>query len=173
MTWKEFCNLAENSWVKWARIRTALSLNFNNPSDTEFLDKSYLVVCVGHSIQIDLKANHPYIGRDVILKTRGILMDSDSKTELLRLWGEIENLEYERKSLRPTDQRYPEIGSMISKLTKTIDDLDLDDLILSDEIQIEVRFPAVNIELIQAVKTHALVDKSKTCMCKACIRVVL
>ncbi len=124
MTWDEFCNLAENSLKKWSEIKANLLFTFNSKEEIEFLNNSYLVVCSGDSIQIDLQPKHPYIGTDILLK------NSDMVT-------------------------------------------DMDELILSNDIQMEVRFPTVKIDLIQAVKAHALVDKSKTCMCKACIRVVL
>lgn len=173
MTWEEFRNLAENSFKKWSEIRTMLALRFNNGSETIILNKSYLVVCAGHSIQIKLEATNPYIGKDDMAKNSGILKDSDSKTKLLRLFTEIETFELQQKNLKRKDPRYPEIVLMIANNKKIMNSLDLDDLILVDDIRIELRFSSVNLDLIQAAKTHPLVDKSKTCMCKACIRVVL
>jgi hypothetical protein len=124
MTWEKFCNLAGDSLEKWSAIKTDLFRMLNSPSDIEFLNNSYLVICEGHSIQIDLQSKPPYIGKDILVKNNGMVTD-------------------------------------------------MDELILSDDIQIEVRFPSVNIGLIQAVKAHTQVNKSKTCMCKACIKVVL
>lgn len=43
----------------------------------------------------------------------------------------------------------------------------------SDDLSVEVRFPAVNIEAIQALKEHALVDSEKTPKTAASICVVL
>jgi len=167
MTWKEFCEIAVDANNRWTKIKNDF------PENKEVLEKSYLVICHHERIQLSLNREYPYFDIASITNNRAILMDTEIKNNLLILLGKMKDIQKELKSLKPMENKYKQVNTALFNLRAELKLFNLNQLEISDDIQVEVRFPWVNMNIIQKIKSHALVDSRKTCMCMACIRVVL
>lgn len=142
-------------------------LAVGNSQYEEFFRKSYLVITYRHR-QFEFKKDLTAID---MARRIGLIKDCHLKDELLELFNLLGDAEKEKKAA--SFNLKPEINKKIEGLMSKLLSIPLNKLDIEDDFNIEVRFPGVNIEAIQSMKNHYLVNKEKTCTCRTCIGVFL
>ncbi len=137
------------------------------PEHAGFLSKCYLVIsresrqfAFKNKLSLSDVSERQLLLNDTVLKDRIVSLTASLK-KLLQLQSSSNN---KQDALTLTDK--------INKINDELHTIPLDQLEFHDDFDIEVIFPSVNIEAIQKLKSHPLVNKNKTCLCNACIRVV-
>jgi hypothetical protein len=165
MKWDSFCRILVEADSKFRQMPLDL------PQYQNFINKSSLIISLG-SVQVPFKKEMTVSD----LKSISIfLIDSDFKDNLLCLFNAIERLEDEQKAMVRQKEREG-MKEIAEKLTRTKNELStfpLNELVIQDDIDIQIIFPGVNMDAIQAFKRHPLINTEKTCLCRACIRVFL
>lgn len=135
------------------------------PEHAEFLSKCYLVVTYNSSqFSFKKRLSVAEISERILL-----MKDSDFKDNLLCLNRHLKDAQLAGKKAQ--GQEAKKIKEMIEKIGDELNSFPLEELVFHDDFDIYVVFASVNMEIIQLIKEHPLVNKTKTCMCKACIRV--
>jgi len=165
MLWGNFLDILKEAEQRFNQIIDDL------PQYQIFLKKSSLIISFG-TIHIPFKNELTVLDLKSILE---LLKDSDYKNNLLCLNDLLERLEDDQKAM-VKQKRNEALKEIIEKIRRVKDELNtfpLKELEVDDGIDIQLIFPSVNIEAIQAVKEHPLTNKEKTCLCRACIRCFL
>lgn len=135
------------------------------PDHAAFLSKSYLVVTRNSS-------EFPFIKKLSVTDTierRLLLTESDFKDNLICLNKQLKDAQASAKKAQ--GQEGTKIKERIKKIEEELNSFPIEELQFHNDFDVQVIFPSVNIDIIQMLKSHTLVNKTKTCMCKACIRV--
>jgi len=166
MRWSELTFMVEAALEKMGKIKKDF------PDDADFLVKTSLVI--SHKGK-QLPAVKNISTRLIAEQMPGceILMDSPLKERLQSLATELKKLmslamspNLDRKAKEEARTRQIEILNEITSIPNI-------DIEVENDISIEMIYPTIRIATIQTLKAHVLVDKNKTCLCKACIRVYL
>jgi hypothetical protein len=160
--WDGFCQILIETDQKFKLLCLDL------PQYQSFLKKSNLVISFG-TIQLPFKKDLKPIAMSRILK------DSEYKDNLLSLNDIIERLYDDQKTMarQKRNEGLKEITYKLARAKSEFSTFRLQELEVQDGVDIQLIFPTVNIEAIQAVKNNALVRKDKTCLCRVCIRAFL
>jgi hypothetical protein len=161
MHWDSFTAILKDAEQKIDRIR----LDF--PGSVAFLKKSYLIVSCANE-QIKAKKNLDVID---IADNLYLVEDSPLKTSLSDLSKKFRDMLAEVKKANKKEVRGEE--KEIERLKADLRAFPIGDLEIRDDIDIQIIFPCVDMEKIQELKNHLLVNEAKTCRCRACIRVFL
>lgn len=151
----------------WQQIKDDIG---KEKSYIAFLKNSYLVISNDY-LQIGIDDLDISL-RDTILMCPDILKDNDQNRAFIAICRKLKELEEESKK-RLQNDFHKNFYEKLNKAAEEFKRFDLSSLDFLDDMRIEVRFPSANMEIIQKVKQHHLVDKEKTCQCMACVRVVL
>lgn len=135
------------------------------PENAEFLSNSYLIVS-RNSRQFSFKKR---LSVTEITERIMLVKESDFKDNFICLNQQMKDAQVAGKQTQ--GQEGTKIKVKIKKIEDELNSFPLDELEFHDDFDIQVIFPGVNSEIIQMLKGHHLVNKTKTCMCKACIRV--
>lgn len=136
------------------------------PEHDDFLSKCYLVIS-RNSRQFAFKQK---LSLSDVSERQLLLNDTVLKDRIVSLTASLKKL-LQLQSSAKNKQDALTLSGKISKIKDELHTIPLDQLEFHDDFDIEVIFPSVNMEVIQKLKAHPLVNKSKTCLCKACIRV--
>jgi UDP-2,3-diacylglucosamine pyrophosphatase LpxH len=165
MHWDEFCQLLNNADSKFSTIKEDL-LQYK-----AFLNRSSLFIFCG-TVQIPFKRD--FTAGD-LKSISEILMPSEFRDNLFCLTDCIDRLEDEQKAMSRQKRSDP-LKKVTEELVRAKDELNtfpLKELEVEDGITIQIIYPSIDIEAIQVVKLHKLVNQEKTCKCRACVRTIL
>jgi hypothetical protein len=137
--------IIENAKRSWEDIKSELGTDAESQA---FLSQSHLVLA-NRSAQIELQELEGNIS-SAITGNPLLLNRTKANPNLMRLCRKLESSQCLQNC-----------------------SLDLPSLDLADVLHIEVRFPTLNIDLIQRIKGHRLVDSSKTDKSRSNINIVL
>ena len=163
MHWNRFCQILIETDQKLKQITLDL------PQYRSFLKKSSMVISF-ETIHIPFKKEPTVFD----LKSMSeLLKDSMFKANLLALNDMIERLEDDQKAMvkQKRTEGLRELTEKLASAKKELINFPLKELEVAD-IDIQIIFPSVN-EAIQTIKKHPLVNRDKTCFCRACIRIYL
>jgi len=160
----------------FSRILDETDRNFNAliedlPQYQSFLKKSSLVISLG-ATQIPFKKELTVFDHKSIVK---FLKDSVVKDDLVALNDMIDRLEEEQKAMvkQKRTEGIKELTEKLTRVKKESTTFPIEELEVDDGIDIFVIFPGINIEAIQVIKSHSLMNQEKICRCGACIRAYL
>ncbi len=142
------------------------------PQYRTFLNKSRLFIFYG-TVQIPFKKNFAVSDLKAML---GLLKDSDFGDNFLCLINIIERLEDEQRGMakQKGTEKLKEVSDKLAKAKHELDTFPIQELDFHDSgITIQIIYPSVDIEAIQTIKTHRLVNQHLPCHCRACIRTIL
>ncbi len=135
------------------------------PEHAEFLSKCKLILSYD-SRQFNFKEK---LSVEDISERMVLVKESDFKDNLLCLNKHLKDAQAAAKKAQ--GQEGTRIKEKVRKIEVELNSFPLDELEFHDDFDVQVIFPIVNSDIIQMLKGHYLVNKTKSCMCKACIRV--
>ncbi len=165
MNWDSFCRILTETDVKFKQVKVDM------PQYQHFVNNSSLIISLG-ATQIPFKK---FLSVSDLKGMSNFLANSGSRDNLLYLTDAIERLEDEQKAT-VRQKRSEDMKEITDTLSRTKDELSsfpLNELQILDDIDIQIIFPGVNMDAIQACKRHPLINAEKTCLCRACIRVYI
>ena len=165
MTWIEFQTEKKAYEAAWKKVQAGAG-----ESMAKFLKKSYIVVSCGRQFNVD---------DEMIMVAKScpaFFIDQEGIKEMLEIDKELQKLSpilrrETRNDQEKAEQRKAEGQMRI--LMKEWDAYRPNELEISPNWRIEVRFPYVDIDLIQELKQSPYCDQEKTMMRPASIAVVL
>lgn len=165
MTWEEFQQEKKFYKDAWNKLKDGFT-----GASRKFLDKSRIVVYCGRQFELDDEF------MAVAKACPAFFADQEAIKEMIETDKEIEKIasifrKESRNDAERADQNKGEVKSR--SLLREGDAYKSNALAISDRWCIEVRFPYVDIDMIQEVKQSPYCDKDKTMMRAPSIRVVL
>lgn len=161
MNWNSFTAILIEAEQKMNRLR----LEF--PEADAFLGKSHLILSRDAG-QMDMKK---HLDAFDLADNSYLIEESPLKDSLLDLSKKLGELIAEVKKANKKEVHGEE--KEIERLNADLRAFPIGDLEIRDDIDIQIIFPCVDMEKIQELKNHLLVNEAKTCRCRACIRVFL
>ena len=137
----------------------------------EFLSHSYLVLANAH-VQVELRELENGLSRAAFEKP-ALLKLAEVNMCFISICRKIRGFERKYRVSQLQGYKQNQLEAVIERLRKKLDGFDMYSLDFADDLNVEVRFPTVNMNLIQRLKYHPLADSSKTSMSMASIRVVI
>ncbi len=166
MKWSEFTIMVEEAIAKMDKIRKDF------PDDADFLFKTSVVIShKGKQLPAAINISTRLIAEH--MPNCEILMDSQIKKRFQNLAIELKRLVKLVMSQHEDRNAREEARKRIVDISNEIALIPCIDIEIENDISIEMIFPTVRMDTIQALKAQELVDRNKTCLCKACIRVYL
>lgn len=167
MDWKIFIETLQNAELSMLGIMKDL------PQFESFLKATNLVVTLeNHYFEFkkdlsafDLAERLPLVAQSDIKDTLSSLLSSYDEAQRI-----LKNTKKEG-GLDTTNRNGTYSGVQI--LREGIIAFPLTDVQIVDTFSIQMIFPHINIEVIQAIKEHPLTNRAKTCSCRACVRCFL
>jgi len=151
----------------WQQIKTDMGIN---PEAADFLNKSRIVVANAYE-QADIGKFDDTL-MEIALDHPGILKGTRHNNKFIDVCKQVKINDEKLKKLRPGNTS-DDLTEKLNKAQKSLKDFDMASLDFVDDLNVEVRFCSLNMELIKMIKQHPLVNTHKTCHCRACISVVL
>ena len=142
-----------------------------NSRSVEFLSHSYLVLG-NRYVQVKLDELEHGLSR-VAFEKPTLLKRAEVNMDFISLFRKLRELEWKYRVSQLQGYKQNQLKAVIERLRKKLDGFDMYSLDFADDLNVEVRFPTVNMNLIQRLKYHPLADSSKTSMSMASIRVVI
>jgi len=165
MYWDEFCQLLVGADANFKKIKEDLS------QYKTFLSKSSLYIFCG-TVQIPFKRGFTTDDLKLIAE---IIVPSEFRDNLLCLNEVIERFEAEQKALskQKKSDSVKKVNERLARAKNELDTFPTQELEVEDGVTIQIIYPSIDIEAIQVIKGHRLVDQEKTCQCRACVRTFL
>jgi len=167
MLFSDLNNKIAGANKNWQKIRKSMG---GGKATDKFLKGAYLVITNEH-LQIDIAGLDTNL-REIVLKKPGLLKGTAQNKAFILLCRKLKELE-ERSKQRISHEMFKNTLVQLQKTRSDYNSFDVSALDFADDLNIEIRFPYLNMDIIQKIKQHPLVDSEKTCLCMACIRVVL
>ena len=142
-----------------------------NSRSVEFLSHSYLVLANAH-VQVELREFENGLNR-VAFEKPALLKRAEVNMGFISLCRMLRELEWKYRISQLKGYRHKQLKAVIVRLRQKLDGFDMYSLDFADDLNVEVRFPTVNMNLIQRLKQHPLADSSRTSMSMSSIRVVI
>ena len=168
MKWSELLERIETARKNWEIIK--FDLGDEKEAQAVFKD-SYLVLTNDFS-RAGLTNFAGEVQRGEIIKYK-FLKDTLYNKEYISLSQALRDCQSQIKGLFPGTAEYKKAKKPLDEAEKKLKTIDFSLLEFADDINIEPRFSTMNIEVIQKIKIHSLVDVEKTCKSKSSIKVVL
>mgnify|MGYP001497893940 CR=1 FL=1 len=160
MEYEEFTDLAKRSKEVWKAFKES----FEDPRIKEFLKHSHPVLsCPSGQCFLEATDYH-----SVAQWSPGSLVSNRASASLIAHVGALERLKKEVEGRRNDEG----VKKELAKAQAWIDEFDPKRLEFEPH-RLEVRFPALRIELIQMIKQSPLVDQDRINKERVCIRVAL
>jgi len=153
MRWQEFLNKRQAYKKAWDDLKEE-----HDEDVRKFLHDSYLVIAYGHNMagQFDFKNKD---AGSIAMEHPDFFVKDASGNRLIDLVRQYKAIKDQDTDLK-------------SKIMKQLEGFDTKSLNVVEN-QVEIRFPALNIDFIQKIKKSKHCDKNMTIMSKDSIRIIL
>ena len=162
-TLMEHIATARNNW------ETIKAEQGKDQEKTSFLKKSYLVMTHGTS-QAAISEFETKLRRG---EQFDFLASAPTNSIFIEKHQNLKKLQSEIEKLRQGTSDHKKALNLVSKLENELAAYDLSTLECAEDICIELRFSTLQMEIIQMIKSHPLIDTAKTIPSSSSIRVVI
>jgi hypothetical protein len=168
MLWSDLKRRIERASRNFLIMRSDFA---KDPRSIEFLSKSYLVLA-NRFVQVELDEVAHGLSR-VAPEKPAFFKQTDLNQRFMDVCKELRELKVRSQRSGFQSYRQNHLKNRIERLMRQLEAFQVSQLDLADDLGVEIRFPTVNMPIIQRLKHHPLMDSSRTSMSLASIRVAV